>query len=271
MECRQRDLARPEEKELAVVDVIHLSTIGGEESGLLHRALAHQSGRDNRHETVADDRGHRVVDERELEQRALAHDVREPGAARLRGARRVDEAHRLRERGVVERRGRRRLTDDAHDLAVVLAAVGCRHVGRVGHLQPEIAKSRICRLELLLLRGELVLQPARGLDLRRPLAGRSVPDLLAGRVLAGAQSIDLLREQPTFGIGFEHLVDQAVAHTLALDAAAVLRLVPQPLQVDHSVSRTCARSDSTHAAACFHARPAARRRTAPASAGPPTG
>ena len=108
MQRRERHLARPDEEQLAFVDVVHLRAIGREEAGLLHRALAHERGRDHGREAVLDHGAHRVVHERELEQRGLAHDVREPRAARLRGARGVDEPDRLGERGVVER-GRRAL------------------------------------------------------------------------------------------------------------------------------------------------------------------
>ena len=66
------DLARADEEQLAVVDVVHLGAVGREEAGLLHRAFAHERRRDHRHEPVRDDRAHRVVHERELEQRGLA-------------------------------------------------------------------------------------------------------------------------------------------------------------------------------------------------------
>ena len=70
MQRRQRDLARAEQEQLAVVDVVHLGAVGREEARFFHRALAHERGRDHGHEAVPHDRAHRVVDERELEQRA---------------------------------------------------------------------------------------------------------------------------------------------------------------------------------------------------------
>ena len=136
---------------------------------------------------------------------------------------------------MVEPRWGRSLADDSHHFAVVLTAVGHRCVRRVGNLQRELPQARRRGLELLLLRGQLVLVPTRGLDLLGPPAGRGLADLLAGHVVAGAQGLDLLDEQAVRGIGLEHLVDQALAHTLALDAAPVLRLLAEPLQVDHSV------------------------------------
>ena len=39
---RERHLARADEEELAVVDVVHLRAVGREEAGLFHRALAHE-------------------------------------------------------------------------------------------------------------------------------------------------------------------------------------------------------------------------------------
>src|SRR5207253_11059930 len=69
-----------------------------------------------------------------------------------------------------------------------------------------------------------------------------------------------------------HLLDHARPPALSLDPAPVFGVLTQPAQVDHSsASRICARKDSTHDAACFHARPTARRRSTPASSGPPTG
>ena len=103
---RERHLTRTDEEQLAVVDVVDLGAIGREEPSLLHRALAHECGRDHRRETVLDHRRHRVVDERELEQRGLAHDVGESRTTRLGRACRVDESDRLGERGVIERRVR---------------------------------------------------------------------------------------------------------------------------------------------------------------------
>src|ERR1700746_594993 len=73
-------------------------------------------------------------------------------------------------------------------------------------------------------------------------------------------------------VEFEHAFDQTVAHPFAFDAAPVILLVATSLEIDHaSLSRIWARKPSTHVAACFHARPAARRRSTPASSGPPTG
>jgi len=43
---------RRKHEELAVVHVVHLGAIGGEEAGLFHRALSNQRGRDHRHEAV---------------------------------------------------------------------------------------------------------------------------------------------------------------------------------------------------------------------------
>src|SRR6185295_16966780 len=69
----------------------------------------------------------------------------------------------------------------------------------------------------------------------------------------------------------DHVVDQSGAHALALHAPPVVRLVAQALEIDHASVRICARSESTHVDACFHALPTALRRAAPSSAGPPTG
>ena len=78
MQRGQCDLTGTEQEELAVVDVVHLVAVGREEARFFHRALATNAGVITGNEPVADDRFHRVVHEGELEQRGLAHDVREP-------------------------------------------------------------------------------------------------------------------------------------------------------------------------------------------------
>ena len=272
MQRRERNFTRADEEQLAVVDVVHLGAVGREEAGFFHRAFAHERGGDNGNEAVLHDRAHRVVDERELEQRGLAHDVRETRSTRFRGAHRVDEAHRLRERGVVE--GGRGVFG-AHGLdrhAIVFAAV--RHVGRggIGHLQRELAEQHLRGSERFLVVLELGLHRGRALDLRLALVGRGFADLLRCLVLLGALRFRVLAQTRLGVVRREHLVDQARAHALALHAEPVVGLVAQPLQVDHSSpSRICTRRPSTHADAFFHALPTALRFATPASTGPPTG
>src|SRR6478672_3904532 len=87
----------------------------------------------------------------------------------------------------------------------------------------------------------------------------------------GAALVDLVDHLAAQLVEREDRVDEVGAHSLAFDAAAIFGVVAQSPEVDHSVSRICARIDSTQLDACFHARPAAFRRSTPASSGPPTG
>ena len=204
---------------------------------------------------------HRVVDERELEQRGLAHDVREPRAARLRAARRVDEARCASANAAWSSAGASVLVADRLDRdAVVFAAVGHRRVGRVRHLQRQLAQlARRPRAAPAPCAASSSFSVGRGFDLRlrarraRPCRSPSTP-----RSAAPAAPRPRSRAHAVRLVGREHLVDQAGAHALALDAAPVLRLVAQPFEIDHaSSSRICARNPSTHADAFFHALPTA--------------
>ena len=114
---------------------------------------------------------HHPLQERELDEHRLTHHVGEPRAAHLGAALRVHESHGLPERGVVERGSFRGVADGAHDLAVVLAAVGDGRVGRVRELEGEGAQRGVGLGERGLERAQLLLQRAGGGDLRGPLVG----------------------------------------------------------------------------------------------------
>ena len=152
VERGERDLARTGEEQVAVVDVVHLGAVGREEARLFHRAFAHERRRDHGHEVVGDDSLHRVVDECELEQRGLAHDVREATATGFRTAHRVDEPERIGERGVVERWRVGRIPDDCKLVAFVLTAVGNGRVGGVRDLEDQLAEGAVDRLLFRFLR-----------------------------------------------------------------------------------------------------------------------
>ena len=53
VERRERHLAGADEEQLAVVDLVDLRAVGGEEAGLLHRLLAHEHRRHDRREPLA--------------------------------------------------------------------------------------------------------------------------------------------------------------------------------------------------------------------------
>jgi len=167
------------------------------------------------------DRAHRVVHECELEQRGFAHDVREARPARFRAAHRVDEAHRLREPGVIER-GRGVLVADRAELdAVVLSPVG--HIGRRGvrHLERELTQPRFDRGERFLVGVQLGLHRSRGFDLRLPLVGRGLADLVRRLVLLRSLRLRRLAQHGLRVERGQDVVDEAGTHALALDAAPV--------------------------------------------------
>ena len=91
-------------------------------------------------------------------------------------------------------------------------------------------------------------------------SGADFPISFDAAFCACAELLDLGEQRAARVVGGEHLVEQPVAHALALDPAAVLRLVAQAADVDHA-GRTCVRSSSTQRDASRHAFPAAVRRT----------
>ncbi len=98
--------------------------------------------------------------------------------------------------------------------------------------------------------GELVLQRARRLDLRRPFLGRGLADLLRRRVLTRPQLLDdRLSASRRAASASSTVVDQARRDALAFDAGAVLGFVAQASQVDHvsSSARIWSRSPPSHA------------------------
>ena len=111
------------------------------------------------------------------------------------------------------------LADDLQHLAVVFAAVGHRRVGRVRHLQRELAQLGVGRLQLLLLRGELSFSAAAASIFAGRSSGAALPISLLAAFCRARKAVDLGHERAARLVGREHLVDQAVAHALAFDAA----------------------------------------------------
>src|SRR5207302_10990874 len=125
------------------------------------------------------------------------------------------------------------------------AAGGYGRVCGVRQLQRQLAQRGVDLAQRLFLRGKLQLQLTGDVDLRLPLLRRGLPDLGRRRVLTAAHRVDLGCELPPDAIEAEHLVDQAVAHPLALDTPPVSGLLSQAAQIDHSVvSRIWARNPS---------------------------
>ena len=198
----------------------------------------------------------RVVDERELEQRADAGEVVEAAAADLGAALDVDRAEDLADLDVVadgDALGREvaayaGLLDDGE---VVLAADGSVLVDQVGQLRQqgrglgvggratglgglhalgEVGRARHGGVELALDLGAVVvgrlLEPA--LD---------VPDVLGLQVLLAAQRAERRLGRAAHLVGVEELVDDAgVLPAPALALAHTVRVVSKELQVDHTRS-----------------------------------
>ncbi len=90
MQARERDLGRPGEVEVVALDVVDVDLVRREEAGAVHRLLADEHGRKDRHEPL---RGHaleREAVDRELEQRGGADPVGEARAGEARAALHVD-------------------------------------------------------------------------------------------------------------------------------------------------------------------------------------
>ena len=163
---------------------------------------------------------------------------------------------------MVERRRRRRVADHAQHLAVVLPAVGHRGIGRVRHLEREVAQRGVELRELVLGPLQLRLELA---GLGQPcgtLVGRCLADLLRDRVLARAERLDRGLLRALRGIGAEHRVDESCGHSLAFDRDPDVGVLAESTEVDHVPGgRICARRPSTQSLACFHASVATRRRS----------
>ena len=119
---RERNLTRAHQIEIVVGGLIDLLLVRRKEPCCLHRVAAHQHGGNDGREALGDDAARHPLHERELEQRALAHQVREARPAHLDRLLGLDEADTDAELGVIEGSGLAWLADDAQHLVVVLAA-----------------------------------------------------------------------------------------------------------------------------------------------------
>ena len=275
MQRRQRDLARADEEQLAAVDLVDLAAVGGEEARLLHRVLAHEHRRHDRREPLAA-RGspstHCTSASSSSTASPMRYAKREPLIATACSG--LTKPMASPNAAWSSAGGGRGVADGAHDLAVVLAAVGHRRVGRVRELQRERAERR------RRLRRARPRAPVSS-SLRAPAAaicaGRSSGAALPISFDAAfwrARSSSTRRWQLTArGVGGEHVVDQTRRDPLALDPGAVLGLVAEALggrsrRVLGLARSACAARRATRSAS-RHALVAARRRTWPSS--PATG
>ena len=185
MQRRERHLAGADEEQLAVVDLVHLRAVGGEEAGLLHRLLAHEHRRHDRREPLAARAcavTHCTSASSSSTASRMRYAKREPLIATA--CSRLDPAHRLAERGVVERRAARacRRRRAAPRRRPRRRRAPTRRPGSAPAARARAPRRRAAA-SVVLERLQLVLQRAGGRDLRRALVGRGLADLLRRRVL----------------------------------------------------------------------------------------
>jgi hypothetical protein len=214
-----------------------------EEARALHDLGPHERGSDQRREAVGDRLVEGHVHERELEPGADALQEVEPGAGHLGPARHVDRVEQLADLEVIARLEAEcgDLTHLAQHVEVVLAAGGDAlddHVAELLHRGGErLLGGRGIGVGLLDLGRELL----RLCDQGGLLVLRGLRDLLAERVLLGAQRLERRDGGTTRGICGDRVVDEGgglPARLLrALDQVGVLA---EQHGVDHSSkSRAC--------------------------------
>ena len=145
MVAGERHLRGADEVHVVGLDAVDVLRGLAEEAGALHRARQHEARRDHRGEAVLDGLLHREVEQRELEQRAVALEVEEARARHLGAALDVDGTEQLAELEMVARLEAlggevARRADLLEDGEVLLAADGGLEVDEVRHLQPELVE-----------------------------------------------------------------------------------------------------------------------------------
>ena len=165
MQAGERDLGRPRQVEVVVLQRVDVRALRREEAGSDHRLLPDEHRGQHRREA----RLGRVLDrkavERQREQRRVADDVAEARSGQPGGALEL-EAPDLRCLPHLCERGR--LTEAPQLHGVVLAgAVGCRFVGWVRYRGESLVALGFGRSELLLCHPQLFLHPLQLLELFR--------------------------------------------------------------------------------------------------------
>src|SRR5690606_34865730 len=241
--ARERHLARPDEVEVVLLEAVDLVRVGAEEPGALHDLGPHERRRDDRREPGRDRRVHRGVEQRELEARAHAREVVEPGARHLGATLGVDRAQPLAEVEVVA--GREALRGEVadrpllaqHDVVVLAAGGRARDDVRDAVQQPAQLLRRgvgvgLARLDV----GRELLGAREQLLLLLPLR---LGDLLAEGLLLGAQALELAQRGAVAGVGVEGGVHQrGVVTTGDLAGTDDVGGVAQEAEVDHASSLT---------------------------------
>ena len=236
MVAGQRHLRRANQVQVILGQPVHLGRVIAQEPGAVHDLRPDQRRRDHQGEPVGRRlrRGH--VQQRQLQLRANAGEEVEPRAGHLRPALHVDRAKPGAELKVIGRgevEFPRRANGFQHGV-VVLAAGRHRGVHDVGHRAVQ-RRERLLRIALLRLRGLDLGGQLLALGQQRvPLLAARLADLLAERLLLGAQTVRAGDRGTPPLIGGQQGVDHAlVLATGALRRAHRLRIIAQCLEVNH--------------------------------------
>ena len=212
-----------------------------EEAGALHRLGPHERRRDDGREAGLDRRGHRQVDQRQLEQRAPAGEEGEAAAADLRAALGVDRAERRADVEVVLDREvvRRHLADLLQDDEVLLAAGRDAVEHDVGHGEVRGAQRGLGLGLRGLGRLDLGGERLGPLEDRRALLRRGRLDRLRRGLLLRPQAVGAGHGGAAGLVGGEQRVDQrGVVAAGALRGADAVGVGAQDAEVDHPLERT---------------------------------
>ena len=75
MQHRQRHLGSTDEKEFAIINVVHLSPVGGKEASFFHRRFTNEHWRNHGRETLRDQFREDPLHNREFQEHRVAHQI----------------------------------------------------------------------------------------------------------------------------------------------------------------------------------------------------
>ena len=234
----QRHLGRADEVEVVGGDLVVVALFRREEAGAVHRVLAHEHRGEDGREAFADEPVEREPIESERHERRVAEDEAEARAGHLCAAFEVEVA----DFGVLLRVGQLRWLAPPFDLdrLVLRQAVGRRLVRRIRNLAERGVPLGLCRRELRLERGQLLLARLQLLE----LLGRR----LALELLLAAQLFHLRQELPPVRVRGDQVVERIGRAATRERRAHAFRVVACCADVDHrakNASSTCATPSSS--------------------------
>ena len=246
---RERHLARADEEQLVVVDLVDLRAVGREEPGLLHRRSRTSTGRHDRREPLARRASAsptaparaRAAPPRasgtRSGSRSLRRPARSPPSPSPRRTRRGRAAG-----GAAGRRPRARTSPSSSPPSGTDASAGFGTCSASARSAPSAVGERLLRAV-----SSSFSAPAAAIFAGRS-SGAAFP-IAFDAAFCRVRSSSTVREQRRAARRRPRARRRSDRRDpLALDAGAVLRFVAQPLEVDHrlSPSRICARRSSSH-------------------------